>query len=343
MIIIPAKAIEKTYVMTEKIKEKTPAISILVPCCNVEKYLTECLASIVRQSFEDIEIICLNDGSKDHTLDIIKEFAAKDSRIVVVDKPNSGYGATMNIGLGLARGKYVGIIESDDYIEPDMFMHMYEAAEKNNLDYTRCLFREINEVTGSEEEVNFESMGLYECEKVFRPRDQKYIFYIQPSIWAGLYRREMLEKNGIRFLETPGASYQDTSFAFKVYTATERMMVLREYLHNYRINPNSSVSSTGKVFCVCDEEAEIRRFAKERHLFNELKGIMAMRAFGSYKWNYKRLAYKQKREFIKEWAKEAKQWFEEGAATKEYFSTSRLVRLWLVAHCPNIYYFSKQI
>ena len=187
--------------------EKNPAISILVPCCNVEKYLDQCLESIVTQTIDDLEIICINDGSKDGTLGIIQKFAERDSRIVVIDKPNSGYGASMNMGLDRARGKYVGIVESDDYIEKNMFQRLYETAEKYNLDYVRCLFKTINEVTGESEFVNFEDCGLYRCGEVFKPLEQKCIFYIQPSIWAGLYRRDLLDNNGIRFLETPGACY----------------------------------------------------------------------------------------------------------------------------------------
>ena len=156
--------------------EKNPAISILVPCCNVEKYLDQCLESIVTQTFDDLEIICINDGSKDGTLGIIQKFAERDSRIVVIDKPNSGYGASMNMGLDRARGKYVGIVESDDYIEKNMFQRLYETAEKYNLDYVRCLFKTINEVTGESEFVNFEDCGLYRCGEVFKPLEQKCIF-----------------------------------------------------------------------------------------------------------------------------------------------------------------------
>ena len=323
--------------------ENKPLVSILVPCYNVEKYLPQCLDSIICQTLKDIEIICLNDGSKDKTLDIIEEYAVKDPRIVVVDKPNSGYGATMNKGLDLAKGKYIGIVESDDFIEPDMFLRLYETAEEHNLDLARCLNTEYNELTGKKKYSNFESRGLYRCNEVFNPREQKYIFYIQPSIWDGLYRKSLLDDNGIRFLETPGASFQDTSFAFKVYALAERVMVIREFLHNYRINEGSSVSSTGKVFCVCDEEAEIRKFAREHGVYDQLKGLMANRAFGCYKWNYKRLTFKYKREFILQMSKEAKQWIAEGEAKKRWFGGIRLLQVYLIAYCPRLYYFSSKI
>ena len=128
----------------------TPLISVLVPCYNVEKYLVECLDSIVAQSYKNLEIICLNDGSTDSTLDIINSFASKDDRFVVVDKPNSGYGASMNIGLKKATGEYLAIVESDDYIEPTMFEDLLKAMQENDLDLARCAYREWNEITGGE-------------------------------------------------------------------------------------------------------------------------------------------------------------------------------------------------
>ena len=319
------------------------AISVLVPCYNVEKYLRECLDSIINQTLEDLEIICLNDGSNDGTLEILEEYDKRDPRIVIVDKTNSGYGATMNIGIEKATGKYIGIVESDDYIEPRMMETLFKAAEAYDLDYARCLYREFNELKHSEKIVDGRKDGAFECGEVFCPMDRKSIFFITPSIWAGIYKRDFLNDNGIRFLETPGASYQDASFAFKTYACARKMMVVPETLHNYRINGNSSVSSPGKVYCVCDEEAEIRRFAEERGLDEELKGVMALRAFASYKWNYKRLSFPLKRQFIRKWSEEAKALIERGEVTREYFSWSRINRCRLVAYAPWIYYFSNQI
>ena len=277
----------------------TPLISVLVPCCNVEKYLRQCLDSIINQTYTELEIICLNDGSTDSTPDILREYEKKDSRILVVDKPNSGYGATMNLGLKMAKGKYIGIVESDDYIEPSM----YE-----------------------------------------KPVEVPTSLLIKPSIWAALYSSKFLKDNGIYFLETPGASYQDTSFSFKSLSMARRVRFLPDVLHNYRINPASSVSSPGKVFCVCDEEAEIRRYVKEHGRYEELKGIMALRAFGSYKWNYNRLGpMKLKRAFMKQWSKEAKIWFADNAVTRKNFSRNRIFRLWIIAYCPFLYCFIKKV
>ena len=110
----------------------SPKISILVPICNVEKYLDECLVSLTNQTMKDIEIICLDDGSTDNSLSIIKRYAKNDTRIVIISKENSGYGDTMNLGIKKARGKYIGIVESDDFAEQDMFQKLYNIAQEND-------------------------------------------------------------------------------------------------------------------------------------------------------------------------------------------------------------------
>ena len=119
---------------------KQPSVSILVPCYNVEKYLNQCLDSIVNQTLKDIEIICINDGSTDSTLDIIKSYADKDKRVKIIDKPNEGYGKSMNRGLDAATGEYVGIVESDDWVDTDMFKKLYDIASKNDADIVKSDF-----------------------------------------------------------------------------------------------------------------------------------------------------------------------------------------------------------
>ena len=114
-----------------------PKISVLIPIYNVEKYLRECLESLVNQTFQDIEFICINDGSTDSSLKILEEYAQKDSRIKIINKENSGYGASMNMGLDAASGEYIGIVESDDFVSSNMFEDLYNLAEKNNADIVK--------------------------------------------------------------------------------------------------------------------------------------------------------------------------------------------------------------
>lgn len=117
-------------------------VSVLVPIYNVEKYLSQCLDSLCAQTLKNIEFICINDGSTDNSGNILEKYAKNDSRFKIITKPNSGYGDSMNVGLEAATGEYIGIVESDDFAEPNMFEKLYKAAKNNNLDIVKsnCFF-----------------------------------------------------------------------------------------------------------------------------------------------------------------------------------------------------------
>lgn len=278
-----------------------PEISVLVPIYNVERYLGECLDSLVAQTFGDFEAILINDGSTDGSRAIIERYVQNDQRFRVIDKANSGYGASMNRGLDEACGTYVAILESDDFFVPTALQTLYEAAEREQSDVVKANFWLYWSVPEERRE-DFEIVTPAMAGKTVRPStdDDKTIFYQKPSIWSALYRREFLNDNGIRFLETPGASYQDASFNFKVWALAERATYLDEYILCYRQdNEASSVNSPGKVYCVCDEYAEMERFLDVRpSLFGELRGVLTRMKFDSYMWNAGRLAPELRAEFL---------------------------------------------
>jgi glycosyltransferase involved in cell wall biosynthesis len=267
-----------------------PKVSVIVPIYNVENYLRECLESIVNQTLEDIEIICVNDGSTDSSLSIIEEYASKDRRIKVINKTNSGYGHSMNMGLSHSIGDYIGIVESDDFAAPEMFQKLYDAAQKNDAEVVKSNFFEYrSEPIGKKLYENLVGCPYY---SVFSPTDEQTIFFALPSIWSGLYKRSFLVENRIQFLETSGASYQDTSFAFKVWASAKRVFLLRDALLFYRKdNMDSSVNSAAKVFCICDEYEEIEKFMDSHPSKKEkLTSLAFAMKFRAYKWNYNRLA-----------------------------------------------------
>ena len=109
-----------------------PAISVLVPICNVERYLTQCLDSLLAQTYTDFEVLCINDGSTDDSRAIIQRYLESDNRFRAIDKPNSGYGASMNLGLDHAVGAYIAILESDDFFEPNALEVLYAQAEAHD-------------------------------------------------------------------------------------------------------------------------------------------------------------------------------------------------------------------
>ena len=151
----------------------SPVLSLLIPIYNVQRYLRECLDSALAQTLKDIEIICINDGSTDNSPAIIREYMDRDGRVKMIDKSNSGYGDSMNHGLEMARGKYVGILESDDFIAPDALENLVSAADSNNADFAKANF----DFYWSKPE---ERRSLHE---MFRPRD------------CGAIRRSSLSKS----------------------------------------------------------------------------------------------------------------------------------------------------
>lgn len=270
-------------------------VSILIPIYNVEKYLHQCLDSVVNQTLKDIEIICINDGSTDHSLDIINEFASKDSRIKVIDKKNTGYGHSMNQGLKLAQGEYIGIVESDDFAELNMFETLYNKAKSFNAEIIKSnWFKKVGEIT------RIIKMSNVIYEKFFSPFENYNVFLHQIAIWSAIYKRDFLLKNNIYFNETPGASYQDVSFFFKTMVCVQKIMYIEEAFLHYRMdNPNSSVKSKSKVYCIFDEIREIEKFLDTRDdIHKTYRYILETFKFKNYLFNYKRIDDKFKCEFL---------------------------------------------
>ncbi len=210
-----------------------PRVSVLVPICNVERYLEECLDSLVAQYFTDFEAICINDGSTDGSRAIIQRYMDADKRFRVIDKPNSGYGASMNMGLANAVGEYIAILESDDFFEPNALELLVDAAERNQSDVVKADFYLYWSTPQKHDEL-FHIVDDLEIGRTLRPIDDLAIFFRKPSIWSALYRANFLRENGIDFLETPGASYQDAGFNFKVWASAERATFIAEPVLHYR-------------------------------------------------------------------------------------------------------------
>ncbi len=318
-----------------------PKISVIIPVYNVEKYLKECLDSVVNQTLKDIEIICINDGSTDAALDILREYENKDHRIKVISKHNSGYGASMNIGLETAKGEYIGIVESDDYVELNMFEILYNTAKENDCDLCRCQYFLYN----SKENKNelFDNSWVPQG-KVYSPLENTIPFLQAPAIWCNIFKKSMIKENNIKFLETPGASYQDTSFAFKLYASSKRFIMIPEALLHYRIdNENSSVNSLAKANFVLKEYSEIKRFAKETGCYNQLKTLIPKMKYNCYRWNHERLAPKLKFSFLLKMSKEYFCDFIAGNIDKTLYNKKELKRIRIIAFFPFFYMFRRSL
>lgn len=312
----------------------SPDISIIIPVYNVEKYLRQCLDSIINQSLKNIEIICINDGSTDGSLTILQEYINKDSRLRIVNKTNSGYGHSMNVGLKLCTGKYIGIIESDDFAKPEMFETLYKVAIENDLDVARCHF-----FTFTQKNSLIEKIDSYQIESniLINPQNDLSPFLQWPSVWANIYKRTFIEEHNLKFLETPGASYQDTAFSFKVYACATRLMLVDEPLIYYRIHEQSSIKSKNKVFCICDEFKEIIQFAKDKFLYEQLKYLICHLQYKSYKWNYNRLEMPYRYLFLLHWSKEIRKNREIYSKKNPFFTFKDIKKIVVIKMIPWLY------
>lgn len=315
-----------------------PKLSVLIPIYNVEKFLRQCLDSITHQTLRDLEIICLNDGSTDGSLDIIKEYAKKDPRIVIINKKNSGYGDSMNQGLKKARGEYIGIVESDDWIEPDAFAKLYQLAREHRADVVKANCYKFRTFKNSSERAA-KTSEIPTLQVLDRPTDRRNLFCFAPAIWSAIYRRKFLERNDINFLPTPGASYQDTSFNFKVWALAEKIVLTPDAFVHYRIdNVNSSINDPGKVNFVIGEYAEIETFLAERGIFPEFSRYMLLAKFRHYHWNFQRLSGPLAKQFYQTWRREFVSAEDEGLLHKPDFSRKDWLALRAILKHPAFAY-----
>ncbi len=295
---------------------KTPKISVLVPIYNVENYLNQCLESLVNQTLADIEIICINDGSTDSSAAIIQEFQKSDSRIKVIEKPNTGYGDSMNRGLKKAAGKYIAIVEPDDYINLNAFEKLYDYASTYDAEVVRANYY----INKGNKDTKLAYVDLLDAGRIINPRRHSWIFFQAPAVWSAIYKREFLSKHDIKFLTTPGASYQDTGFNFKVWAnATRAYFTTEAFLHYRTDNESSSVNNPGKVMNVCYEYEEIEKYLKKHHLFEEIGPLVEAAKFGAYYWNICRLSRKLLPEFIAKVKEEYQRVNQDGLLIRSYF------------------------
>ena len=174
----------------------TPLISIIIPIYNTEKYLEQCLGSIASQSLKDFEAICIDDGSTDGSPKIMDAFAATDTRFKVIHKQNAGYGSAVNAGIAHASGTYIGIVEPDDYIEPDMYKTLYEAAESNDFpDIVKGAYWRVLNADSPQQEIK-PANYFHRIKTVGRPfklEDDAEFLYHHPSIWTAIYKKSFLD------------------------------------------------------------------------------------------------------------------------------------------------------
>lgn len=303
-------------------------ISILVPVYNVEKYLESCLDSILDQIFTDFEVICIDDGSTDKSGDILDAYALNDTRIKVIHKENSGYGNTMNIAMQLAEGNYIGIVESDDTIERDMYQILYNAITEYHLDLVKTDFYAVWDTADGTKRRQYcnltDDNKMYH--RVINPNLEMQAYLLEKFTWDALYKKELIIKNHIRYNETPGASYQDNGFWFQTFYWAERIMFLDRPVYNYRQdNMSSSVHSKQKTYAMKNEFDFIRKFMLAQNDENkELYRICFHLRMLEYISTLRRIDLSLKSEFAKIIEKERDFYEEQNEACYDYMTENQI-------------------
>lgn len=210
--------------------EKT-LVSIIVPVYNVELYIKKALDSLINQTFKDIEIICVNDGSTDNSYEIMKEYANKDSRIVCLNQENQGVSIARNSGLNVAKGTYIMFADPDDWLELDAVEQAYNAIIEQNVDVLRFgYYCYVNETEKYKKRV----VKIFEDTEYTDPIQLKDLRSFVACIWDKIYKKEFIVKNQIKFPQgIKGA--EDGHFCLQCVFSDAKWGVLRKNLYNYRV------------------------------------------------------------------------------------------------------------
>lgn len=309
-------------------------VSIIVPIYNVETYLADCLESLTAQTLKDIEILCVNDGSTDGSSKILEKYQQRDNRIRVISKSNTGYGDTINTGIANAVGEYIGIVESDDFAEPDMFQVLYDLALTHNADVAKGNYYDFSSETGKREKHDY-LKGIPKETIVNNPME---LCVLGATIWAGIYRKAYLTHYGIKLLDTRGASYQDTGFSFKVMICSPQAVFTERALLNYRNdNPNSSTYNLNKTFCIANEFEEMRKFMIA-HSKEEFFPLYVTVKYYSYCWNLDRIPMPEKAKFLLRMRYEFKKHSINELLLRQYFGETDWIKINSIIFGLNEYF-----
>jgi len=224
----------------EETLEMQPKISIVIPAYNAEKYLSQCLDSIINQTLKDIEIICVNDGSTDRTGAILDRYKLMDDRIIVIHRENGGLSVARNTGIEAANGEYLGFVDSDDFVDEEMFESLYNSACRYDSDVVISNFHlfmdDTKKICPYRDIVR---MYHLECEGSFNAKANTDIVKFIGA-WDKLYRRSFIEQHKLR--NPVNRIYEDALFTFQTLVLADRVSVVSNPLYYYRKNVNGAIT-----------------------------------------------------------------------------------------------------
>lgn len=298
-------------------------ITVIMPSLNVAPYIEKCISSVVDQTLQDIEILCIDAGSTDGTLEILEQFKRTDSRIKIVHSDVRSYGYQVNLGLDMAQGKYVGIVETDDFVAPYMYEKLYDIAEKHDLDYAKGTYNAFLSLDNTHV-YSWKVQVLGNCpeyrDKVIDACSTPQTYECDASIWSGIYNRDFLIRNHIRLNESAGAAYQDIGFLQQTIGCAKRAWYSSESFYRYRVDRDESSVKSPKGLNF--SRSEFERLVSDEMLYNKISNKTGFytRMLSSFLVELKKVLPMVSYDIDSEYVKESSAWFMD--ALRDHFRDS---------------------
>lgn len=320
-------------------------VSVILPSLNVKRYIRECIDSVRNQTLQEIEIICVDAGSTDGTLEILREYEQRDSRIKVMISVKKSYGFQMNIGMKAAKGEYIGIVETDDYVPEQMYGDLYHIAKANRADFVKAdfyrftgegstLIRTLYRLTGE---------NIY-YNRIINIEKEQNCFRFLINTWSGIYSRDYLISHCIYHNETSGASFQDNGFWFQTFAYAKRAFFINTpYYMNRRDNTESSVFSKEKTYCICDEYNFIKKNLAKKNMLYKLKSAYSLACFIAYRGNLDRISEEYEIAFLRRFSKDFQKLKRQGILDLHMFSEYEKEQLFCIMEEPECFHKNSDI
>lgn len=316
-------------------------VSVILPSLNVGKYIGQCLESVVNQTLKDIEIICVDAGSTDGTLETINEYVERDSRVKLIISDKKSYGYQMNLGISAATGTYIGIVETDDFVSENMYEDLYKAAVENQAEIVKADFYGFYTSGDVYKRVyrHLDPTVTY-YNRVICPAEHLQVFRLIMNTWSGIYLRSFITENNIKHNESPGASFQDVGFWFQTFCCAKRVFFVNKPYYMYRKdNADSSVKNPGKVYCMTEEYDYIYRWLKcDKERFQTFIGIYPLHKYKSLLFTYGRIAPELRADFAMHMGSELGKHIAAGEYKKNEFMLHEWRKLNLIVNAPKEYH-----
>ncbi len=299
-----------TRLKTEKkLNTNPPKISVIIPVYNAEEYLRTCLDSVIHQTLKDIEKICVNDGSTDRSLDILREYEKKDKRVLVIDQENKGAGAARNNGMQYANGDYLSFLDADDFFEIDMFQKAYRQAQLDNDEIivwrSDLYIQKQNKYRDATHTIN---KNLLPNHSPFSGTDVTNVFNLFIGWpWDKLFRRDFIQKNGLLFQEQ--RTTNDLLFVYSAVVKANRISVINDVFAHHRIfesGKSLSVSRELSWGCFYNALIELRNQLKKWGLYEQFEQDFINYGLNFSLWNLNTIRGKS---FIDLYNKLRSEWF----------------------------------